>query len=272
MCSGRARRLPAAVWWPGYGDPDKPARRFPGLSGSRYPVHTRAARGHDRSRPPIGHPRPRRTIRGDPRQSATRDSTRDARRRSLSRVLSRYARSCPVPSSFSGLNIMKYLLMSAVLIGVAIGSITGFRAQAPSESPALKPTGGRGLTEVPGIKVGSHTLSERLTGCTVIIVDGEGVPGGMSQRGGAPGTVETDLLQPLNMVDRVNAIVLAGGSAYGLDARQGVVKYLEERNIGWKVGSEVLPIVPAAILMDLGFGGQPKIRPTSDCGYRAANS
>jgi L-aminopeptidase/D-esterase-like protein len=72
------------------------------------------------------------------------------------------------------------------------------------------------------------------------------------------------------MVDKVNAIVLSGGSAYGLDARQGVVRYLEEQNIGWKVGSGVVPIVPAAILFDLGFGGQPKVRPTADCGYKAA--
>ena len=86
----------------------------------------------------------------------------------------------------------------------------------------LKPTGGRGLTEVHGIKVGSVTLPERPTGCTVVLVDGEGVPGGVSQRGGAPGTSETDLLHPLNMVDKVNAIVLAGGSAYGLEARTGV--------------------------------------------------
>ncbi len=115
---------------------------------------------------------------------------------------------------------MRPFLVCAALIAAAIGSITGFRAQAPADSPAaLKPTGGRGLTEVPGIKVGSHTLTERLTGCTVILVDGDGVPGGVSQRGGAPGTSETDLLHPLNMVDRVNAVVLAGGSAYGLDAR-----------------------------------------------------
>ena len=72
------------------------------------------------------------------------------------------------------------------------------------------------------------------------------------------------------MVDRVNAVVLSGGSAYGLDAAQGVIRYLEERNIGWRVGDGVVPIVPAAILFDLGFGGDPKIRPTADCGYRAA--
>jgi L-aminopeptidase/D-esterase-like protein len=105
----------------------------------------------------------------------------------------------------------------------------------------------------------------------VILVDGEGAVGGVSQRGGAPGTRETDLLDPLNMVDKVNAVVLAGGSAYGLDAAQGVVRYLEERKIGWNVGAAgVVPIVPSAILIDLWFGGDPKIRPTADCGYKAA--
>src|SRR5687768_17967109 len=133
------------------------------------------------------------------------------------------------------------------------------------------PMRSKGLTEVEGIKVGHFTLSERPTGCTVIIVDGDGAAGGVSQRGGAPGTRETDLLDPLNLVDRVNAVVLSGGSAYGLDAAQGAVKYLEERRIGWNVGTAgVVPIVPAAILFDLGFGGDPKIRPTADCGYRAA--
>ena len=129
----------------------------------------------------------------------------------------------------------------------------------------------KGLTEVQGIKVGHHTLTERPTGCTVILVDGEGAVGGVSQRGGAPGTRETDLLDPLNMVDKVNAVVLAGGSAYGLDAAQGVVRYLEERKIGWNVGAAgVVPIVPSAILIDLHFGGDPKVRPTADCGYKAA--
>ena len=129
----------------------------------------------------------------------------------------------------------------------------------------------KGLTEVEGLKVGHVTLSERPTGCTVILVDGEGVPGGVAQRGGAPGTRETDLLDPRNLVDKVNAIVLSGGSAFGLDAAQGVSRYLEERKIGWNVGAAgVVPIVPSAILFDLGFGGDPKIRPTADCGYRAA--
>jgi L-aminopeptidase/D-esterase-like protein len=134
-----------------------------------------------------------------------------------------------------------------------------------AQAPAMK-----GLTAVDGLRVGHHTLSERPTGCTAILVDGPGAAGGVSQRGGAPGTRETDLLDPTNMVDRVNAIVLSGGSAYGLDAAQGVVRYLEERKIGWPVGTGVVPIVPAAILFDLGFGGNASIRPTADCGYRAA--
>ena len=133
------------------------------------------------------------------------------------------------------------------------------------------PSRGKGLTEVEGLKVGHVTLTDRPTGCTVVLVDGQGVPGGVSQRGGAPGTRETDLLDPLNLVDKVNAIVLSGGSAFGLDASQGVVRYLEEQKIGWDVGAAgVVPIVPSAILFDLGFGGDPKIRPTADCGYKAA--
>jgi L-aminopeptidase/D-esterase-like protein len=130
-------------------------------------------------------------------------------------------------------------------------------------------TGNNTLTAVPGIKVGHHTLSERPTGCTVIVVDGDAI-GGVSQRGGAPGTRETDLLNPLNMVDKVNAIVLSGGSAFGLEAATGTVRWLEEHNIGWPAGPSRVPIVPAAILFDLGVGGNPKIRPTADCGYRAA--
>jgi L-aminopeptidase/D-esterase-like protein len=124
---------------------------------------------------------------------------------------------------------------------------------------------------VDGLRVGHHTLSERPTGCTVVLVDGDAV-GGVSQRGGAPGTRETALLDPLNMVDKVNALVLSGGSAYGLDTAQGVMRYLEERGVGWPVGrGTVVPIVPAAILFDLGFGGDPRIRPTAECGYQAAS-
>jgi L-aminopeptidase/D-esterase-like protein len=129
----------------------------------------------------------------------------------------------------------------------------------------------RGLTAVQGIRVGQHTLGERPTGCTVVLAP-EGTIGSVDVRGGAPGTRETDLLDPVNSVEIVNAIVLSGGSAYGLDAAQGVVRFLEERGIGYRVGTGVVPIVPAAILFDLGFGGNPRIRPTADCGYQAAQS
>jgi L-aminopeptidase/D-esterase-like protein len=140
-------------------------------------------------------------------------------------------------------------------------------------APRAASTGARGLTEVAGLKVGHHTLTERPTGCTVILVDGEGAVGGVSQRGGAPGTRETDLLDPLNMVDKVNAVVLSGGSAYGLDAATGTVRFLEEKGVGWKVGpAGVVPIVPAAILFDLPFGGKPTVRPTAECGYKAAQA
>jgi L-aminopeptidase/D-esterase-like protein len=127
------------------------------------------------------------------------------------------------------------------------------------------------ITAVEGIKVGHYTLAERPTGCTVILVDGDAV-GGVSQRGGAPGTRETDLLNPLNMVDKVNAVVLAGGSAFGLEAATGTVRWLEEHNIGWPAGPSRVPIVPAAILFDLGVGGNPKVRPNADCGYKAAEA
>jgi L-aminopeptidase/D-esterase-like protein len=126
------------------------------------------------------------------------------------------------------------------------------------------------LTAVEGIKVGHFTLSERPTGCTVVLVK-DGTTGSVDVRGGAPGTRETELLNPVNNVQIVNAISLAGGSAFGLDAASGVMRWLDEHNIGYPVGaSGVVPIVPAAILFDLPFGGKPKIRPSADCGYRAA--
>jgi len=142
-------------------------------------------------------------------------------------------------------------------------SVTALAAQQESR--------GKGLTDVQGIRVGQYTMPQRPTGCTVILVDGPGAAGGVSQRGAAPGTRETDLLNPLNMVDKVNAIVLTGGSAYGLDAATGVMKYLEEKGVGYNVGVGVVPIVPAAVIFDLPFGGDPKVRPTADCGYRAAS-
>jgi L-aminopeptidase/D-esterase-like protein len=154
----------------------------------------------------------------------------------------------------------------------AITSLTLVLALSALLHAQSTPAANTTLTAVPGIKVGHHTLTERPTGCTVILVDGDGAAGGVSQRGGAPGTRETDLLDPSNMVDKVNAVVLSGGSAFGLDAATGTVKWLEEHNIGWPTGVARVPIVPAAILFDLPVGGQPKIRPTADCGYRAAGA
>ena len=156
----------------------------------------------------------------------------------------------------------------AALIGIFAASLHG---QAPNATTAAAAGAwrGKGLTDVQGIKVGHFTLSERPTGCTAILAQ-DGTTGGVDVRGGAPGTRETDLLSPQNTVQIVNAITLSGGSAYGLDAAQGVMRWLEEHNIGYKVGAGVVPIVPAAILMDLGFGGDWKIRPTADCGYKAA--
>lgn len=160
----------------------------------------------------------------------------------------------------------------AIGLGALVLVVAQGRGVAPSSGSAVA-SNAKGITAVPGIRVGHHTLTDRPTGCTVVLVDGPGAVGGVSQRGGAPGTRETDLLSSENMVDKVNAVVLAGGSAYGLAAADGVMRYLDERKIGWNVGAAgVVPIVPAAILIDLGFGGDPKIRPTADCGYRAAGA
>ena len=126
------------------------------------------------------------------------------------------------------------------------------------------------LTAVDGISVGHFTLRERPTGCTAILAP-TGTVGGVDVRGGAPGTRETDLLDPMNHVAMVNAIVLAGGSAFGLEAASGTVSWLDEHRIGYPVGpAGVVPIVPAAVLIDLWFGGDPRVRPNADCGYRAA--
>ena len=150
---------------------------------------------------------------------------------------------------------------TAVAAALVAALVTAPTAQRPSR---------QGLTAVDGLRVGHHTLSERPTGCTVILIDGQGAAGGISQRGAAPGTVETDLLDPLNMVERVNAFFLTGGSAYGLDVRSGIVRFLEERKTGYPIAGTVVPIVPGAVIMDLAFGGSASIRPGADCGYRAA--
>ena len=126
------------------------------------------------------------------------------------------------------------------------------------------------ITDVRGIEVGHAQDDEALTGCTVILCR-KGAVAGVDVRGGAPGTRETDLLDPINLVQKVHAIVLAGGSAFGLDAATGVMRYLEEHKIGFNTGVAKVPIVPSAILYDLSIG-RADVRPDSAMGYRAAAS
>jgi len=123
------------------------------------------------------------------------------------------------------------------------------------------------ITAIPGLKVGQAQNTAAVTGCTVVICE-QGAVAGVDQRGGAPGTRETDLLHPMHMVEKIHAIVLTGGSAYGLDAAAGVMQYLEENNIGLNVGVGRVPIVPAAVLFDLAIG-DPHIRPDKQMGYQA---
>ena len=128
-----------------------------------------------------------------------------------------------------------------------------------------------GITAIPGLKVGHHTLAERPTGCTVILAEA-GATAGVDVRGQAPGTRETDLLAPGNLVEKVHAIFLTGGSAHGLAVGDGIMRFLEERKIGFAFGGAYVPIVPGAVLFDLPVGGKPLVRPGADCGYEAARA
>jgi L-aminopeptidase/D-esterase-like protein len=139
---------------------------------------------------------------------------------------------------------------------------------------------GLSLTDVGGIKVGHFTSRQRPTGCTAVLCEA-GAVAGVDVRGSAPGTRETDLLNPTNTVQQVHAIMLTGGSAYGLDTATGAMRYLEEHGIGFKIDSPaqgtksrapiVVPIVPAAVLFDLQVG-DPKIRPNAESGYQACQA
>ena len=130
------------------------------------------------------------------------------------------------------------------------------------------PAGDAGsITRVAGIEVGHFTDTRRPTGCTVVMAR-EGAVAGVDVRGAAPGTRETDLLHPSNLVDKVHAIMLAGGSAWGLEAATGAVRWLEERGVGLDVAVGRLPIVPAAVLFDL-LVGDMRIRPDAAAGYAA---
>ena len=126
------------------------------------------------------------------------------------------------------------------------------------------------LTDVRGLRVGHHTDARRPTGVTVVLTP-EGAVAGVDVRGAAPGTRETELLSPLNAVQKVHAVMLAGGSAFGLDAAGGVMRWLDERGHGVQVGPARVPIVPAAILFDLWIG-DPTSRPDAASGYAACEA
>ncbi len=140
----------------------------------------------------------------------------------------------------------------------------------PSPQGAEKLDYSGGLTDIGGIRVGHFTDPRRPTGCTVVLT-GKGAVAGVDVRGSAPGTRETDLLEPHNTVQKVHAVVLSGGSAFGLESATGVVQYLEEKGIGYPTASVPVPIVPAAILYDLSLG-DPSIRPDRQAGYRACQN
>jgi L-aminopeptidase/D-esterase-like protein len=123
------------------------------------------------------------------------------------------------------------------------------------------------ITDVAGLSVGHFTHPQRATGCTVVLCP-QGMVAGVDVRGGAPGTRETDLLQPRNTVDRVHAVLLSGGSAFGLDAAGGVMRWLEAQGHGFAVGAVRVPIVPAAVIFDL-WHGDAAIRPDAAAGHAA---
>lgn len=123
------------------------------------------------------------------------------------------------------------------------------------------------LTDIPGFRVGHAQDTDALTGVTVVLCE-SGAVAGVDQRGGAPGTRETDAIRPMHLVDRAHAVILAGGSAFGLDAAGGVMRYLAERNVGFDAGVARVPIVPAAVIFDLAIG-RADAHPDAEMGYQA---
>ena len=158
--------------------------------------------------------------------------------------------------------IMKHPVRRWMVLPVALAAL----GAAQADSKLANAT----LTAVPGIKVGHHTLSERPTGCTVVLIE-DGATAGVDVRGAAPATRDTDLLDPAKMVQQIFGIALSGGSLFGLSTADGVLRYLEEKNVGIAYGGRRIPIVPGASIFDLAVG-DASVRPTADCGYRAARA
>ncbi|MCR0984598.1 P1 family peptidase [Roseomonas populi] len=154
-------------------------------------------------------------------------------------------------------------------IAAGIGAATLLAGTAMAQDASPPPMIGA-ITEVPGIRVGHFTETRRPTGCTVILAE-EGAVAGADVRGAAPGTRETDLLDPSNLVEKVHAVLLSGGSAFGLDAATGVMRWLEEKGIGFAAGPARVPIVPAAVLFDLAVGDH-RIRPDAAAGFAACEA
>ena len=161
-----------------------------------------------------------------------------------------------------GVSRTTQVLAAFVLVGIPLVVIA---RQAPSPVQQKPAAAVNNVTAVPGITVGQFTLSERPTGCTVILA-ANGATGAVDVRGGAPGTVETDLLAPDNTVERVNAVFLSGGSAHGLAVRDGIDKFLYEKKVGYKTGAGLVPIIPGAILRR--DRQQADLWPGADCGYK----
>ncbi len=156
--------------------------------------------------------------------------------------------------------------MRLIAVAVVVAVVGAFAALSSQTTRPANVT----ITAVPGIKVGHYTLTERPTGCTVILAEA-GATAGVDVRGTAPATIETDLLNPVGIVQQIHAVVLSGGSAFGLNSAAGVMRYLEEKQIGFAFGGVHVPTVPGAAVFDLNVG-DPKIRPAADCGYRAAQA
>jgi L-aminopeptidase/D-esterase-like protein len=167
-------------------------------------------------------------------------------------------------------NVLAATSAAAALFTAGAAGATGAAgALLGKEAESDDAFGPKGLTDVEGLKVGHFTDQRRPTGCTVVLCE-QGAVAGVDVRGGAPGTRETDLLNPVNIVQQIHGLVLSGGSSFGLDTASGVMRYLDEKKIGYPMGGEIrVPIVPAAIIYDLPVGDW-KIRPDAEAGYKAS--
>jgi L-aminopeptidase/D-esterase-like protein len=170
------------------------------------------------------------------------------------------------------MKMMFYIKIELIQIFFLLTSLSVIISETKYSNLRFKNPSSRGsITDIKNILVGHSSRLERPTGCTVIICNTTCV-GGVDVRGSAPGTRETDLLDPINLVEHVNAIVLSGGSAFGLDAASGVVRCLDEKKIGFPTNARPVPIVPAAVLYDLEVGNDSSIFPDANLGYSACIS